>query len=123
LICLSHSNNNIISAKTYAYSSEQCHGGKYSKERLTVLVVSNMDGSVKNRLLVIGKSKNPRTMKTILKESLPVTYEHNKKAWMISDILRVRWLLELRQKFLQEGRKVLIFLHNCSGNELTLTLK
>jgi hypothetical protein len=41
---------------------------------------SNIDGSEKSKLLVIGKSKNPRTMKNILKESLPVTYEHNKKS-------------------------------------------
>jgi hypothetical protein len=61
-----------------------------------------MNGSEKNKLLVIGKSKNPRAMKNIHKESLQVTYEHNKKAWMISDVFR-RWLFELDQKFLHEG--------------------
>jgi hypothetical protein len=46
-----------------------------------------MDGTEKNKLLVIGKSKNnPRAMKNTHKKSLPVTYENNKKAWMISDV-------------------------------------
>jgi hypothetical protein len=47
-----------------------------------------MNGSEKNKLLVIRKSKNPIAMKNIRKESLQVTYEHNKKAWMISDVFR-----------------------------------
>jgi hypothetical protein len=70
LICLSHTNNNI---------NEQCHGKKFSMERLTLLVGSNMDGSKKNNMLVIGKSINPRAMKNIHKESLLVTNEQNKK--------------------------------------------
>jgi hypothetical protein len=48
-------------------------------ERLTLLVGSNMDGSKKNNMLVIGKSINPRAMKNIHKESLLVTNEQNKK--------------------------------------------
>jgi hypothetical protein len=43
----------IIFSKTYAYMSEQCHGRKYSKERMTVMVGANMDGTEKNKLLVI----------------------------------------------------------------------
>lgn len=34
-------------------------GGKKSKERLTVLVCCNADGSRKLQLLVVGKLKNP----------------------------------------------------------------
>lgn len=73
-----------------------------------------MTGTEKLKLLVIGKSQNPRAMKNVKKESLPVTYEANKKAWMISDVYR-RWLLQLDNKFSKENRKVLLFLDNCSG--------
>jgi DDE superfamily endonuclease len=100
--------------KTYAYTNEQCHGGKYSKERVTVMVGSNMTGTDKLKLLVIGKSKNPRAMKNVRKESLPVDYESNKKAWMVSDVYK-RWLSKLDEKFSREHRKILLFLDNCSG--------
>ncbi|KAL9703079.1 hypothetical protein quinque_006597 [Culex quinquefasciatus] len=39
--------------KTYTMQSEACHGGKYSKQRITVLCATNMDGSDKLPLLVI----------------------------------------------------------------------
>lgn len=48
------------------------------------MVASNMSGSEKLKLLVIGKSKNPRCFEGI--KSLDVDYEHNKKAWMKSEI-------------------------------------
>lgn len=60
---------------------DKCSGGKKSKERITVLVGSNMDGSEKIPLLIIGKSKKPRCFKSA---KIPVEYEANKKAWMTS---------------------------------------
>ncbi|KAL1376343.1 hypothetical protein pipiens_004435 [Culex pipiens pipiens] len=44
--------------KTYTMQSEACHGGKYSKQRITVLCATNMDGSDKLPLLVIDKLIN-----------------------------------------------------------------
>ncbi|XP_022160362.1 tigger transposable element-derived protein 4-like [Myzus persicae] len=43
-----------------------------------------MTGTDKRKLLVIGKSKNPRCFKGV--SSLPVFYENNTKAWMTSAI-------------------------------------
>ncbi|UYV67566.1 hypothetical protein LAZ67_5001237 [Cordylochernes scorpioides] len=45
--------------KTLAFKHEKCHGGKLSKERVTLLVGANMDGSEKLPLLMIGKAANP----------------------------------------------------------------
>lgn len=42
--------------KTLAFKNEKCFGGKQSKERITVLVGSNMTGIEKLKLLVIGKA-------------------------------------------------------------------
>jgi len=78
------------------------------------MVGANMTGTEKLKLLVIGKSLNPRAFKNVKKESLPVIYEANKKAWMVSDVFR-RWLKRLDDKFTAENRKVLMFLDNCSG--------
>lgn len=49
--------------KTFTFKGEQCHGGKQSKERITVLHCANMSGNNKLPLLIIGKSKNPRCFK------------------------------------------------------------
>ena len=43
-----------------AFKGELCHGGKNSKERLTVLLCYNADGSEKLTSIVIGKFKKPR---------------------------------------------------------------
>jgi hypothetical protein len=51
--------------KTLKFKGEKCCGGKMSKDRITVLVVANMTGTVKKKLLVIGKSKNPRCFKNV----------------------------------------------------------
>lgn len=99
--------------KTFALQSESCHGGKYSKQRLTVMCATNMDGSEKLPLFVIGKSKNPRCFKNI--KSLPVIYRGNKKAWMTS-VLFEEWLMQLDEKFIGEGRKVLLLVDNCPSH-------
>lgn len=49
--------------KTYTFKGEDCHGGKHSKERITVLFCANMDGSEKLPMLIIGKSKRPHCFK------------------------------------------------------------
>ena len=41
------------------FKEELCRGGKNSKERLTVLLCCNADGSEKLTPIVIGKSKKP----------------------------------------------------------------
>ncbi|CAG4957237.1 unnamed protein product [Colias eurytheme] len=46
--------------KTFTFKGEKCHGGKQSKERLTLLQCVNMD---RLPLLTIGKSKRPRCVK------------------------------------------------------------
>ncbi|KAK9680017.1 hypothetical protein QE152_g39489 [Popillia japonica] len=43
----------LMPDKSYVFKGETCHGGKASKERLTVLACANSDGSEKLRLLVI----------------------------------------------------------------------
>ena len=42
----------VLPDKTFSFKSDQCHGGKKSKENISVLVCANMDGTVKLPLLV-----------------------------------------------------------------------
>jgi hypothetical protein len=69
---------NVLPDRTLAHKAESCHGGKYSKDRLTVLLCVNSDGSDKQVLIVIGKSPKPSASRT-LKNCLVNT---NGKAWM-----------------------------------------
>ncbi|GBN85688.1 hypothetical protein AVEN_156698-1 [Araneus ventricosus] len=45
--------------KTAAFKGEECHGGKQSKLRVTVLLAANQSGKEKLPPLVIGRSKKP----------------------------------------------------------------
>lgn len=58
--------------------------GKLSKERITVVVGGNMDGSDKLPLLVIIKSKNSQLSNNV--KGKPVQYYENKKAKMTRKI-------------------------------------
>ena len=68
----------LLPDRSLTFKGETCNGGKRSKERLTVMVCANMDGSEKLPLLVIGKSKKPRCFANV--KSLPTQYEANKTA-------------------------------------------
>ena len=59
----------LLPNKTYRIRGEKFSGGKKSKERITVLLGGNMDGSEKLELVVIVKSRNPRCFKNIKKSS------------------------------------------------------
>ncbi|XP_061704502.1 tigger transposable element-derived protein 4-like [Cydia pomonella] len=104
--------------KTLKFKGEKCVGGKLSKERITVLVAANMSGTEKRKLLVIGKSKNPRGFKNI--KQLPVTYKANKSAWMTSQIFEEevrKWDAELK------SRKILLLVDNCPAHPIISNLR
>ncbi|XP_050338865.1 jerky protein homolog-like [Bactrocera neohumeralis] len=62
-------------------------GHKVSKDRVTVMVCANANGTHRLPLLLIGKSKNPRCFKNV---KIPLTYANQKKAWMNTDIF-ITW--------------------------------
>lgn len=104
--------------RTFAFKGEKCHGGKHSKERITVVPVCNMTGTHKFPLIVIGKSKSPRCFKNV--RSLPVEYYNSTKAWMTTDIYN-RILLKLDSHFSEAGRQILLFVDNCPSHILLPT--
>ncbi|XP_057340566.1 tigger transposable element-derived protein 6-like [Microplitis mediator] len=106
--------------KSLIFKNEKCHGGKHSKERLTVLLATNMTGTEKLKPLVIGKAKKPRCFSGC--KSLPVDYEANKKAWMTADIFK-QWLIKLDKQMIREKRKILLFIDNCTAHNVIPLLK
>lgn len=59
---------------------------KLSKERIIILAYSNNLATFQLPLLCIGKSKNPRALKSINPSSLPVLYWSHKSAWMLAGL-------------------------------------
>ena len=75
---------------------------------------SNVNGSVKLVLLMIGKSANPRCFKNIKRK--PVAYKSNNKAWMRSAIYE-DWLLKLNRQYRRIKRTIIIiFIDNCTAH-------
>lgn len=84
-----------ISTKSCVHSGGSCSGVKVLKERITVLFTVSTVGE-KMKLLVIGKSHNPRSFKNHQKQHLPVVYKTNSKVWMTSTMF-VEYLHSLLQ--------------------------
>ena len=101
--------------KTFTFRGECCRGGKKSKERITVMICRNMDGSEKLQPLVIGKYASPRCFKHAKK--LPVEYFANSSAWMTREIFQ-QWLLSFDKKMQEQNRHVLLVMDNCSVHKV-----
>ncbi|XP_069108937.1 tigger transposable element-derived protein 4-like [Argopecten irradians] len=102
---------------TLAAKSESVSGSKKAKDRITALVATNMDGSDKRKLLIIGKSLRPRCLRG---KSVPATYTANKNAWMTSTIFE-DWLRDFNRDMRLQGRKILLLVDNCAAHPASLT--
>ncbi|XP_004685385.1 PREDICTED: tigger transposable element-derived protein 4 [Condylura cristata] len=110
----------MLPTNTFAFKGETCSIGKLCKDRITLVVGTNMDGSEKLPLLVIGKNRNPRCFKGI--KSLPVYYEANRMAWMTSDVFE-QWMRQLDEKFQAQQRRVVIFVDSFPSHPEVKNLK
>ena len=110
----------LLPDRTYTFKGDTCHGGKKSKERITLMIAANMDGTEKLPLLAIGKSAKPQCFKNV--KNLPVEYKSNKKAWMTGGIF-TEWVTKLDRKFSRENRKVLLIVDNCSAHDQDIATK
>ena len=66
------------------FKNEDGRDVKQDKTRITLVPCCNMDGSEKFKMLILGRSQNPRANKGI--KQMPVVWMANKKAWMTSVI-------------------------------------
>ena len=107
---------------SHCYSHEKISGSKKAMERITVLCCSNLTGTDKCKLLVIGKSLRPRCFKNVNVDNLPVTYRANKKAWKTSQIF-TEWLSAWDLYLTKVNRKILLLVDNCTAHPHVSTLK
>ncbi|KAG8507307.1 Tigger transposable element-derived protein 4 [Galemys pyrenaicus] len=110
----------MLPTNTFAFKGETCSIGKLCKDRITLVVGTNMDGSEKLPLLVIGKNRSPHCFKGI--KSLPVYYEANRMAWMTSDVFE-QWMRQLDEKFQAQQRRVVIFVDSFPAHPEVKNLK
>ena len=89
--------------KLFREKGTECNGGKRLKEWITAMFCVNMDGEFE-KTLVIGKYGKPRCFKSIDTRTLPVTWEHNKRAWMTSEIYQ-RWLQKFDSKMQRQNHQ------------------
>ncbi|KAM7314184.1 tigger transposable element-derived protein 6-like [Ixodes scapularis] len=99
--------------KSLSLKGESCHGGKVHKDRITVLLCCNEDGSEMIKPWVIGKWKQPTCLRNIAR--LPCVYKQNTKAWMTCSLFEVL-LRYLDGRLGCKDRKGLLFLDNCSAH-------
>ena len=88
---------------------DRVKGFKEMKARITLLVLTNADGSDKN-LFTNGRFKNPRCFK---RKSPPLPYFHNSKAWMTQRIFH-EIVKNFDDRMAKENRKVLLFVDNAT---------
>ena len=104
---------------TLSFKGLEAPGSKTAKDRMTLLLACNMDGSEKINPLVIGKSKNPRCFKNV--KNLPVEYDAKKNAWMTADIWK-DWLRRVDNKMRAKKRKIIMLADNCAAHAADVQL-
>ena len=110
----------LLPDMTFSFKGDKCHGGKKSKERLSLLLCANMDGSEKLPFLAIGKFAKPRCFKGV--NSIPLDYKANKKAWVVSDLFS-EWVRKLDARVHRQKRKIILFVDNCPAHSMVPGLK
>jgi hypothetical protein len=74
-------------SRTYISKEEKvAHGFKAAKDRLTLLLCGNGAGDCKMKPLLVYHSQNPRALKGLSKNMLPVHWKANKKAWVTDQV-------------------------------------
>ncbi|CAG4987969.1 unnamed protein product [Parnassius apollo] len=115
------SDDEIFNAdETGLFKGENCSGGKLSKDRIIVMVTTNMSGTEKKKLFIIGKSQKPRCFKGV--KSLPVDYANNRKAWMTSELFE-KWLRDWDRDLVKKKKKILLLVDNCPAHPNVTDLK
>nr|CAB3238194.1 dihydrolipoyl dehydrogenase, mitochondrial [Phallusia mammillata] len=95
--------------------NEKLSGDQKCMERLTVLLATNMDGSDKQELLVIGKTMESQCFTGIKK--LPIKYRSNSSAWVTPAIFQ-EWLESFDERLQEQNKKICLLLDSCFAHKI-----
>ncbi|XP_043929608.1 tigger transposable element-derived protein 6-like [Protopterus annectens] len=95
-------------------------GTKRYKDRVTVMFCCNATGTNKRKVLVIGKSKQPRCFQNFSVQ-LYVDYVHSRKGWMNSSLF-LDFVSKLNADILCQDPNILLLLDNASSHPADVEL-
>ena len=72
----------LLPTSTLAAKNDPCLGVKQSRDRVTVLLATNMSGTDKRKPLIIGRFKKPRCFADSPIDEYPITYTASKIRWI-----------------------------------------
>ena len=100
-------------------ATQRLSGRKKNKERLSIALCANSDGSHKLDPLIIGKFKKPQCFINVDLSNLSMTYCHNTKAWMLSTVFQ-DWLQGFNREVASKygDQHVLLLLDNCPSHKI-----
>lgn len=109
----------LIANRTYAFKAQPVIGSKHtsSKDRLSLLLCTNMTGTDKLKPVLIGKAARPSCLrkKGVTFGDLRVDYYNNKNGWMTRVIFE-HWLTKWNDTLGKQKRHVLLLIDNAPSH-------
>ena len=104
------------------FKGESYKGGKFAKERLSIMLCCSATGE-KLKPLVIGNAARPRAFKqnSVTPDNPPVTWKHNKKAWMTTAVFE-DWLTQLSETMKKKKGRIILFVDNATSHVVSKKL-
>ena len=106
--------------RTYCFDGDKPAGSAKCKDRLTLLIITNMDGSDHRKLSVIGKSKTPCCLQKKYKmqvKDMSVDWYASKNAWMTGEIHH-QIMSKLNNEMRLSNRHILYVCDNASSHKV-----
>ena len=96
--------------RTYCFDGDKPAGSAKCKDRLTLLIITNMDGSDHRKLSVIGKSK-------MQVKDMSVNWYASKNAWMTGEIHH-KIMSKLNNEMRLSNHHILYVCDNASSHQV-----
>ena len=104
------------------FKGESCKCDKFAKERLSNMLCCSATGD-KLKPPIIGNAARPRAFKqkNVTPDNLPVTWKHNKKAWMTTAVFK-DWLNQLNETMKEKKRRIILSVLNAISHVVSKKL-
>ena len=106
--------------RTYCFNGDKPAGSAKRKDRLTLLLITNMDGSDHRKLSVIGKAITPRCLAKKYKmqvKDMAVDWYASKNAWMTGE-LHHQIMTKMNNEMRKCNRHILYVCDNASSHQV-----
>ena len=109
----------LLASQTYASEEESVRGSKHitSKDRMSLLLCTNMTGTDKRKPLIIGKSHRPTALKrrSISIRQLVIEYYSNENGWMTTPIFQC-WLKGWNKELIKQKCEILLLIDSAPSH-------